>query len=796
MLKNHLKLAWRTLTRNRVYSVINIGGLSIGISACLLIMIYVGHENNYDQFHSHADRIYWMQGKIKMGSDSIFVGSMSYAAAPLVQQHEPSVESSLRFKKQSGNTVIHNPAQPTLKFAEDKFLFADSNFFSFFTFPLASGNRNQVLQNPYSVVLSQKAARKYFGDVDPVGKTIRYNNEYDFTVTGIAENVPSHSSIEFDFVASLSSLKTISEEKANTNSQLVENGFFRTCFRLKQTSDASKLEVRMLELFLRTTDEKENKFSFIATPLLSTHLRANYDNNGGIKYLEIFPLIAGLVLLLAMINYASLSTARATTRAKEVGVHKVMGAGRSSIARQFFIESAIYTTISFTLAFVFCVAFQPSFFSFLQITIDPSFLYSPKILLSFTALFIITTLLAAIYPTILLSAGKPILALYGKISRKTGASRVRKVMTVFQFTISVALIICGLVMNRQIRFLQSADTGIDRANVVMVPFSKSIGNHYGAFRKEIQDLTGVQQTTTSQVAMYKGNDIRGVTPKGGHEMIFLPMLSVDGNFMSVLGLDWKIAPTDPLLPTRTNAVVLNETAVERLNLGTAPLNEKLDDEYVVAGVLKDFNYYSLENKIEALGLFITTDADTANGWTKRKGCLFAKINAHTDMPVLLQQMKTIYEKYDPQKPFEFSFMDEAYNQLYKSEERLSRILNAFTFLTILIACLGLFGLSTYIVMQRTKEIGIRKVLGASVGQITALLSREFVVLVLIAIVLASPIAWWVMHNWLQHFAYRIGITGWVFVVAAIAAIATAVITISFQSVKAALSNPVDTLRNE
>jgi putative ABC transport system permease protein len=797
MLKNYIKIAFRNLTQNKVYSTINITGLAIGLAVCMLIMLYVGHESNYDRFHDHADKTFWIQGKIKMGSDSIFVGSLSYATAPLVKQEEAAVESFMRYKIQNSSTVIQNPAIPSLKFTEDKFLFADSNFFSFFSFPLSAGSKQQVLREPFNVVISPKAANKYFGNENPVGKIIRYNLTHDFRITGIADRVPSNSSIDFDFVASLSSLKSIPEEKRKTESQAIENGFFTTYFRLKRSEDAPKLEARISQLSLRTTDEKErDKFSFVATPFTSIHLKANYGDYSGLKYLEIFPMIAGLVLLLAMINYMSLSTARATSRAKEVGVRKVLGAARTSIAGQFFVESALYTTIAFALAYIVCSVFQPYFFGFLQINVDNAFLFRPGVLLSFIGLYIVTTLLAATYPSILLSAGKPVRALYGKISPKSGAPNVRRVLTVLQFTISVALIICGLVMNRQINYLRYADTGMNRDNVVMVPFNKNLAKHYTAFKQEIETIPGISKTTTSQIAMYKGNDIMGVTPKDGKDMVFLPTLAIDQNFMSTLGLQWKIAPGDPMYFNKQGAVILNETAVELLNLGTAPLDQKIDDQYHVAGVAKDFNYYSLQHKIAALALILNTGHDTVNTWGQRGGCLFAKVNARTNIPTLMGRMKTIYEKYDATKPFEFSFLDEAYNELYKSEDRLSKILSAFTLLTVLIACLGLFGLSTFIVLQRTKEIGIRKVLGATVTQLTAMLSKDFVKLVIMAVVLASPVAWWVMNKWLEDFAYRTSISGWVFAIAGIVAIATAVVTVSFQAIKAALANPVKSLRNE
>jgi putative ABC transport system permease protein len=279
MLKNYIKIAFRNLTQNKVYSTINITGLAIGLAVCMLIMLYVGHESNYDRFHDYADKTFWIQGKIKMGSDSIFVGSLSYATAPLVKQEEAAVESFMRYKIQNSSTVIQNPAIPSLKFTEDKFLFADSNFFSFFSFTLSNGSKQQVLREPFNVVISPKAANKYFGNENPVGKIIRYNMTHDFRITGIADRVPSNSSIDFDFVASLSSLKSIPEEKQKTASQTVENGFFTTYFRLKRSEDAPKLEARILQLSLRTTEEQDrNKFSFVATPFTSIHLRANYGD--------------------------------------------------------------------------------------------------------------------------------------------------------------------------------------------------------------------------------------------------------------------------------------------------------------------------------------------------------------------------------------------------------------------------------------------------------------------------------------------------------------------------------------
>jgi putative ABC transport system permease protein len=796
MLANYLKIAWRNLTRNKIYSFINISGLAIGLAACMLILLYVGHESSYDQFHANAKNIYWIQGKIMMGSDSVFIASMSYPTATIAKQNEPSVESFLRLKQQRENTIISNSENQDLKFSESKFVFADSNFFNFFSFSLSAGNKNQVLQKPFSVVITEKTARKFFGDSDPVGKILRYNNSYNFTVTGVADKAPSNSSIDFDFIASLSSISSIDDEKKSTESQILEPGNFKTYFQLKNGISPSKLEASLLQLHRKTSGpDAADKSSYIATPISSTHTQANYADYSNVKYMKLFPLVAGLVLLLALINYVNLSTARATTRAKEIGVRKVIGAGRKGIAIQFFIESAVFTSIAFALGFMICAFFQPSFFNFLQIDLDNSFLYSPAMLISFAALFLLAVILSATYPSILLSAYKPVLTLYGRINKNASTISLRKFFTVFQFTVSVILIIAGLIINQQLIYFRNTDTGLNRENIVMVPFTSAAGQYYASFRKEVEAIPAIQQVTTSQSAMYKGNDIMGATPKGSDKMIFLPILSVDENFMSTLNLKWKTPPANGALLQQNKPVILNETAVEKLNLGAAPINEKVD-ELSVAGVLKDFNYYSLRHKISALGLIIVTDRDTASRWKTSGGCLFAKLRPHVNTPSTIAQIKTIYQKYEPAKPFEFSFMDEAFDDMYKAETKLAKILGVFTILTILIACLGLLGLSTFMVLQRTKEIGIRKVLGATTTQLATLLSKDFIILVAISIVIASPVAWWAMNKWLQDFAYRINIDWTTFMIAGIAAVLIAIITVSFQAIKAAVANPVKSLRSE
>ena len=428
---------------------------------------------------------------------------------------------------------------------------------------------------------------------------------------------------------------------------------------------------------------------------------------------------------------------------------------------------------------------------------DRSFLYNPTLLLAFAMLYVVTVLLSAIYPSFLLSAFKPASVLYGKFKLQSGGLSVRKFVTVFQFTISVILITSGFIIQRQLHFIRHADTGIQRDNVVMIPFSSNVGKNYTAFKKDLQSLPAVQEVSAALHPMYKGHDMMGVKPNNASEMILMPTLMVDQYFISLLKLKWKEQPVDSAFQlNKKHVAVLNESAVERLNLGPAPINQKVDNQFEVAGVLKDFNFTSLQNKIEPLCIFIVKDTDSSALWSHQGGCLYAKINTNASVPFLVDQLKKIYEKYDREKPFEIRFMDEAFAAQYKAEDRLSKILGAFTAFAVLIASLGLFGLATFMAVQRTKEIGVRKVLGASVQNIVLLLSKDFVKLVILAIVIALPIAWWAVNDWLQNFAYRVTIDWWMFVIVGFFVILIALLTVSYQAVKAAIANPVKNLRTE
>lgn len=638
-------------------------------------------------------------------------------------------------------------------------------------------------------------ALKYFGTTDVVGKVLRYNNAYNLTITGVAANPPSNSSIRYDFVASLFSRSAIPELR-----QLAEKDKFDFITFFTGKDDSAIPEVARALVQLRKEKDGETDGRFVGMPMQHFRTESGSDVNT-VKYLKIFPFIAAFILLLALINYVSLATARAVLRAKEVGIRKVMGAGRSNLTVQFFTESFLCIGIAFIMGYILCAALQTWFFDTLKIKIDPSFIRQHRLLISFGVLFLMITLLASVYPALVLSAFKPVTTLYGRFIKGSGAG-ARKFFTIFQFAVAVIFMLCAIVIVRQIRFVKTADTGINRENVVTIPFGKELVRHSRAFKQEVRAIGGIQKTSIALRPLFGGYDMTGVTPRATGKMILMPVLNVDQDFISTLGLQWKVPPADPLFYKMKQSVLLNEAAVAQLNLGKAPLNQKIDP-FVISGVLKDFNWKSLQYAIQPLVIAVLSDADSNavwqgdnSVWTGSNGCLFAKINAGANLPLVLNQIKQLYRKYERELPFEYHFMEEAYDAQYKAEERLAMILSGFATLAAIIAGLGLFGLVAFLTTQRIKEIGVRKVLGASVGNIVALLSGDFVKLVFLAILIASPVAGYFMHRWLENFAYHTGIEWWMFVCAGIAAVLIALFTIGTQAVRAARANPVKTLRNE
>ncbi len=796
MIKNYFKIALRILSRQKLYSLINISGLAVGLAVCMLVTLYVAHERSYDRFHTNAKRIFSLKEHLKLGGQEVVMLYTSYVSGPMINQTEPEVTGYTRTRKVSKDVIVENPSIANIKFSESKMVFADANFFNFFSFKLLLGDPSTTLAKPFSLVISKDMAKKYFGTQNPIGKIlkIKTDNPYLYTITGVAENVPSNSSIEFDFLASMLTLKMMTETASLLKTQEIGYGEFTTYLLLRNPQDSVKVQRSIQSLIKHNPGEGKSWLRLTALP--DVHLNDNFDDSSNIKYLKIFPLVAILILLLALANYMSLSTARSTLRAKEIGVRKVAGASRKSIAIQFYIESFLFVFLSFILGYVLFYFLEPVLLNVLQLKIDTSFLYSLPVLLILLGLLLSTVLIAGSYPSLVLSAFKPVITLKGKMSKQTGGVALRKVFTIFQFTISVGLIICGIIIDHQLYYFRHVNTGINRENVVMVPINRSFGRQYQSFKSEVRSLAGVSHVGTSKSLLYKSYDMIFLPGKIG-EINAVPTLSVDKDFIAALNINWKIPPVSLNVLTAAKKVVINETALSKLELPANPIGKMIDfggtEKYQIAGVVKNFNYFSLETAVGPLCVFIKPD--TTENWGVT-GCLYAKIKPHTNLPSLIASIQSIYKKYNQDTPFDYSFLDDAFNKQYKAEDKLASIFSIFTIITISLAAMGLFGLAAFTIEQRTKEIGVRKILGASLSSITSLLSVDFLKLVLLAILIGSPIAWWAMHNWLQSFAYRINIQWWMFASAGLLAIIIAIVTISYHALKAAIVNPVKSLRSE
>ncbi|MCC4212033.1 ABC transporter permease [Leeuwenhoekiella parthenopeia] len=798
MLKNYIKIAWRNLVKNKLSGFITIGGLAVGLTACTQILFYVAHERSYDSFHTDSDRIYAVEAQVNMGGDSIYMNSMNATVGELTENASPAVSSSLRLKEEYKPVIITNTSQPGTRFSEKDFSYADANFFDFFSFKLKNGNTATVLSKPYSLVLSEDMAKKYFGNQNPIGETlsVRKDSTYLFTVTGVMENTPSNSSLHPDFLASLSSMPTMKEFERDFDSEVFRLGAFPTYLKLTNPTAKNAVENTMQKLSIQGNAEASDVYSL--SLLTDKHLNGRDASNT--RYIRIFPLIAVLILLLALVNYLSLSTARATLRSKEIGVRKVNGASRKSVAFQFYVESTLYVIFAFLLSVALSVVLNPWFFSLLDIEIDASFFLNKNFLLILTCLLGFTVLATGFYPALVMSAFNPVENLRSSRASKMGEERLRKVCTTVQFVIAIALLISGIIIHQQLDYVRGVDTGLNRSDVVMVTLQNTMGTNSTPFRNEIEKLSQVTSTAVAQYPIYKGYNMFFASSEQVPDATGLPIFSVDDDFFKTLGVTWETKPDDENFYSKSDPVIINEAAISKFKLGPNPIGESLlfgNSKREIVGVVKDFHFENLDAPINAVALFVNSKTKaTTNILGKSGGCLFVRFQPESDVPQLLSKMETIYTQYDSATPFEYQFLDDAFDTMFRSEERLSHVFNLFIILAMLIAGMGLFALATFSAQQRMKELGVRKVLGASVLQLTTLLSFDFLKLILLAILIASPLAWYFMHEWLQDFNYKTTIHWWVFLGAGAGALVLAILTVSFQAIKAALANPVKSLRTE
>ena len=794
MFKNYLKIALRNLFHHKVLSGINILGLAAGISCCLLIALYVYNETSYDRFHKKAHRI--VRVTMEYGFDGVInkIAVTGNKVFPAFKRNFAEVENGVRMFNLGAIVKYDNKL-----FEEDRFVFVDSTFFDIFSFKLLKGNPLTVLQNPNTVVLTEFSAKKYFGSEDAIGKILRVNNEKDYTVTGVVTDCPVNSQIKFDFLASFSSLEGDIYKKEKW-----WNANYYTYLLLKTPEAANSLAVK-IPGYMKTQDKENgiagnNYLTFHLEPLTSVHLysqvEGGFEPAGNYRYIYIFSAIALLILGIACANYMNLITARATERAKEVGIRKVMGAARKQLFGQFMGESFISVFIALLFSLGFVRLLLPLFNFVTSKELEYFSIFQPAVLASLSVILIIVAVIGGSYPAMVLSSYKPIKVLKGNFKSTSSGSLLRKILIVTQFVISVGLIVCTIVIHNQLSFIQNKKLGYDKDHLVILPIDKFIREKIPAFKSEFKsdpkiiNVASCTQTPTFVPGKYE--------LKIGDRDMIVTAQGVDKDFIKTIGLtiiegsDFTEADETAALSEEENAqgaVVLNESAAKSLNwkpeqaVGKTVQFEGRNS--VVKAIVKDFHFASMHEPITPIVLFL-------NGYTRN---LLVKL-AGDQLPQTLQFMKKKWNELAPHRPFEYKFLDEEYNKLYTTEIKTGKLFYVFAVLAIVLACLGLFGLATYTAQQRTKEIGIRKVLGASVTGIITLLSRDFLKLVVISTIIAFPVAWWVMNKWLEDFVFRVNIGWWVFVLSAALALLIAFITISFQAVRAAIANPVKSLRTE
>ena len=804
MLINYFKIALRNLMKNKVFSFINIFGLSIGLAVSFVILMYVQDELSYDRFNKNGDNIVRVVFHANLNGGKINESVSMPPVAQTMKKDFPEVKDATRILDFGTPKITYN----NTVFKDDRFALVDPNFFSIFTLPMIKGDPKTALTQPDGIVLTQQTAEKYFGKKDPIGEIIQVKTDSSrvYKVTGVIKNIPTSSHFHFGAFGSMTSWAD-----AMTDTWL--GGGYHTYLLLNPGTDLKKMEAKFpamvakymgpqmqqqMGLSLKEFITKGNSLGFTLQPLTDIHLHSNttteFEPGGNATYVYIFGGVAIFMLIVACINFINLSTAGASKRAKEVGIRKVAGSAKIQLISQFLSESIFLTFFALFIAFVLVQLGLPAFnnISGKHLMLDA------KPILGFIGLGLIVGVVAGMYPAFYLSSFKPIAVLKGKLTSNHKSFGLRSSLVVFQFFISVALIIGTIVVYQQMKYIQNKDLGFNKEQIITIPNSYALGKNEKVYEQQmLQDPRIVNATASGYKPAGPTNYNNALAYPQGNDHLIVDGVEyhVDENYIPTLGMtmiNGRNFSKD--FATDSTGIILNETAARALGwndisaVGKTVIRQNSDrgnnTAFHVIGVVKNFNFKSLHEAISPL--FMTLQPES--------GLIF-KIKA-ADVAGLLATMKKKWDSYNSGEPFSYSFMDDLFNKTYAAEAKTGTILNIFAVLTILVACLGLFGLVTYTAEQRTKEIGIRKVLGASVMQVTEMLSKDFIKLVAIACLIAFPLSYWAMNQWLQGFAYRVHISWWIFVVAGLMAIIIALITLSFQSIKAAISNPVKSLRSE
>lgn len=805
MFKNYVKIAIRNLFRNKLYSFLNIAGLAIGIACCVLILLYVQDELSFDRFHEEADRIYRVNSHFVIPERTMHFATTAHVQGPMFKAEYPEVENFVRFYGYGSRKVIRYKENT---FYEEKFIYADHTLFDVFSFKLIKGNPKDALVKPNSVVLTEEMAEKHFRSEDPIGKDLRVNTDMLFKVTGVMENVPKTSHMRPDFFASFSTLKL--EPTGNAAQDMLSNIDYYTYILLREGADYKELEQKLvgfidkyLSAVLKTLGGSARlEVQPLTDIYLHSDVAAELERTSDISYVYLFSGIGLFILLLACLNFMNLTTARSANRAKEVGLRKVVGAHRRQLIKQFLGESMILTFIAVILSMLLVSLILPVFRNISGKDLAMSYFSNPILLMGLIGLFILASLIGGSYPAFFLSTFRPVDVLQGKLKRGAKSSILRIVLVSFQFTVSIVLIIGTLIVHKQLNYVRNKRLGYDKDHVVALRMrNPETQKKYEAIKAELlrhPDILNASASTNLPLGI-RSFSAHHAVGKPEDELIMLFVQVIDEDFFDTYKIDIvhgrtfsKEFPADP-----QEAAIVNEAAVKKLGWQDNPINKEIEAftslttrrKYRIIGVVKDYHFQSLHEEIQPLILYNAVPYD---GSYNRISVRVRPENIRETIGFL----ESKWTEFDSQNPFEYVFVDDEFDSLYRAEERLGQLFGYFTALAIVIGCLGLFGLTSFTAEQRTKEIGIRKVLGASVSGIIMLMIREFTKWVLLAVIIAWPIGYYVMRTWLQNFHYRISLGVDTFMLAALLALIIAIITVSYQAIRAALTNPADALRYE
>ncbi|HVX26099.1 MAG TPA: ABC transporter permease [Parafilimonas sp.] len=788
MFKNYFKTAWRNLVKNKFYSFINIAGLTLGLTVGILILLWVQDEFSYDSFHKNAKHIIKLENMVGTNDSRQLWTETTAPIAVMAKQQIPGIKDVVRI---TGNYFYALYKYNNKSFSDEKNFFTDPTFFTVFDFPIIKGNKVNPFLDNYSVVLTETTAKKFFGTDDVIGKVITADDSAHFKVTGVIKDLPKNSSIQGDMFFPMSLLAQ-KRYAGNTSGQNISNDFaqfdFDTFLLLGPgfSFDGFSKKLRDIHLSVKPDD---TDIGYVWLPLEKIHLYHSDGSEGGASTVRMFMIIAILILIIACINYVNLSTARSMLRSKEVSLRKIVGAARLQLFFQFIIETTLLFVFAIIISLILVYTLLPLFnqVSGKEIVINFTDYHIWIVILSS---IVGTLIISSIYPAILLSSFEPIKALKGKISAGISSAMFRKILVVVQFTFSIVLITGTIVIGDQLRYIQSKQLGYDKENVLTMPMI-NMAPHLDAIRADLLKQPGVTNVTWSSgdiVAMGGQTGDNDWDGKQNGETVMLSPNNVDENFIPFFKMQLLEGKNFVGDISDSTHFILNETAVAAMRLKN-PIGKRIrlwETTGTITGVVKDFNFQSVRYKIKPAIFY---------NHQKTYGHIYVRTTGR-NLPNVIAATKKEWDTYNAMFPFSYNFLDDKFKSLYENEQRTGLLFNIFAGIAIFISCLGLFGLAAYTAQVRTKEIGVRKVLGSSVSGIIHLLAKDFVKLVVIAIVIATPIAWYLMHAWLQDFAYKINL-GWsVFVIAGLIAIAIALFAISFQSVKAAIANPVKSLRTE